>query len=102
MEVNRRSVFAAREIGCGRERLRKFCSLMNMPPPVAYKSYNCHVERIFEAAKRKCQESMHRAQQLVKKLELESGQDSEDGIINTAVMVHGIREGFHLCMVQHL
>ena len=89
MEVNRRSVFAAREIGCGRERLRKFCSLMNMPPPVAYKSYNSHVERIFEAAKRKCQESMHRAQQLVKKLELESGQDSEDGIINTAVSCDG-------------
>lgn len=51
--------------------------------------YNSHVERIFEAAKRKCQESMHRARQLVKNLELESGQYSEDGIINTAVSCDG-------------
>ena len=62
---------------------------MNMPPPVACKSYNSHVECRFEATKRKCQESMHRARQLVKKLELESGQDLEDGIINTAVSYDG-------------
>ena len=67
----------------------EFCTSMNMPPPVACKSYNSHVERKFEAAKRKCQISMHRARQLVKKLELESGQDLEDGIINTAVSCDG-------------
>jgi len=89
MEVNRRSVLAAREIGCGRERLSKFCSFMNMPPPVAYKSYNSHVEHIFEAARKKCRESMHRARELVKQLELDCGQGSEDGFINTAVSCDG-------------
>ena len=104
MEVNRRSVLAAREIGCGWERLSKFCSFMNMPPPVAYKSYNSHVEHIFEAARKKGRESMHRARELVKQLELDCGQDSEDGFINTAVSCDGTgtKEDFRHCMVHHL
>ena len=44
MDVNRRSVLAAREIGCGRARLERFCCMMDMPPPVAAVSFrrSCH------------------------------------------------------------
>ena len=63
---------------------------MNMPPPVAYKSYITVMLSVYlKQQKKKCQESMHRARQLVKNLELESGQDSEDGIINIAVSCDG-------------
>lgn len=83
MDVNRRSVFAAREIGCGRARLEKFCYMMDMPPPVAAISFRSHVTSLYESAKKRCSECMHKAQMLVKRLEKDLGQAEE--IVNTSV-----------------
>ena len=83
MDVNCRSVLAAREIGCGRARLETFCCMMDMPPPVAAVSFHSHVTSVHKSAREKCSESMHKACQLVKKLEKELGQDEE--IFNTSV-----------------
>lgn len=85
MEVNRRSVLAVREIGCGRADLEMFCAMMNLPPPVARKSFTGHVGAIIDALKLRCNESMHKACELVKQLENELGQEPEDGIYNIAV-----------------
>ena len=83
MDVNRRSVLAAREIGCGRARLATFCCMMDMPPPVAAVSYGKHVKSVYQSVKKRCSESMHKAQQLVKRLEKDLGQTEE--IVNTSV-----------------
>ena len=83
MDVNRRSVLAAREIGCGRARLETFCCMMDMPPPVAAVSFHSHVTSVYKSVREKCSESMQKARQLVKKLEKELGQAEE--IINTSV-----------------
>ena len=58
MDVNRRSVLAAREIGCGRARLATFCCMMDMPPPVAAVSYGKHVKQKQDYDRR------HRAREL--------------------------------------
>ena len=100
MEVNRRSVLAAREIGCGRADLEMFCAMMNLPPPVARKSFNGHVGAISDALKLRCNESMHKARELVKRLENELGQEPEDGIYNIAVLHDATwqKRGLRHCM----
>ena len=83
MDVNRRSVLAAREIGCGRARLETFCCMMDMPPPVAAVSFRSHVTKVYQSVKERCSKSMHKAQQLVKKFKKDLGQAEE--IVNTTV-----------------
>ena len=39
-EVNVRSAIAFREIGKGYEAMHTFTTMMNMPPPLSYQSYN--------------------------------------------------------------
>ena len=83
MDVNRRSILAAREIGRGRTCLETFCCMMDMPPPVAAVSFRSHVTSVYQSVKERCSESMHKAQQLVKRLEKDLGQ--AEGIVNTSV-----------------
>ena len=85
MEVNRRSVLAAWEIGCGRADLEMSCAMMNLPPPVARKSFTGYVGAIFDALKVRCNESMYKSQELVKQLENEFGHEPDDGFYNIAV-----------------
>lgn len=75
MEVNRRSVLAAREIGCGRADLEMFCAMMNLPLPVTHKSFTGHVGAISDALKVRCNESMLKTRELVKRLENELDQE---------------------------
>ena len=60
-------------------------AMMNLPLPVARKSFTGHVGAISDALKLRCDESMHKACELVKRLENKLGQESEDGIYNIAV-----------------
>ena len=45
--------------------------MMNLPPPVARKSFTGHIGAISDAPKLRCNESMHKARELVKQLEKE-------------------------------
>ena len=49
-DVNRRSVLAMRRIGRGHAGLRKFCGVMNLPPPVTERSFIKHQKAIALAA----------------------------------------------------
>lgn len=49
-DVNRRSAMAMRMIGRGRESLRTFCAIMDMPEPVYGRSYQAHCAALHEAA----------------------------------------------------
>ena len=77
-----------------------FCAMMNLPPPVARKSFNGHVGAISDALKLRCNESMHKARELVKRLENELGQEPEDGIYNIAVLHDATwqKRGLRHCM----
>lgn len=50
-----------RTAGLGLTGIRKFCGAMNMPPPDATRTYNPINERIAQATKAACNESMHQA-----------------------------------------
>ena len=41
-DINRRAVFAAGEIGIGREALSTMCEIINMPPPPSCRAYQQH------------------------------------------------------------
>ena len=49
--VNRRMVYGMRSVGCGQSAMSRFCSIMNMPPPVGTKPYGWHTKAILRAAK---------------------------------------------------
>ncbi|XP_028418587.1 uncharacterized protein LOC114544031 [Dendronephthya gigantea] len=50
-EVNRRMVYAMRSIGCGRAGAKRFCGLMNMPPPPRPTPYALHNKALLQSAK---------------------------------------------------
>ena len=60
-DVNRRSALAMRIIGRGRAALTKFCAVMNMPGPVAKKSFQTHVKAIARVSKEVAEAEMKKA-----------------------------------------
>ena len=59
-DINRKSVLAMRLIGRGRESLKKVCATLDLPPPLAKKSFDFHRRALSEAAKDQAEESMSR------------------------------------------
>ena len=49
-DVNRRSAMAMRMIGKGREALRMFCAIMDMPEPMYGRSFQSHCSALHDAA----------------------------------------------------
>ena len=66
MEVNIRSVYAMRKCGVGHTGLQKFCGVMNMPPPVAQKSYDKLSQKLGVAVEKVAKTSMIEASVEVK------------------------------------
>ena len=62
--------------------------MMNLPPLEARKSFTGHVGAISDALKLRYNESMHKARELVKRLENELGQEPEDGTYNNIAISH--------------
>lgn len=62
-EINRRFIYAMRVIGKGHASMKKFCAVMDLPPPVAPKSYNKVVHKILNASKNVATKSMRKAAQ---------------------------------------
>ena len=60
-DVNRRSALAMRIIGRGRAALTKFCAVMNMPSPVAKKSFQTHVKAITRVSQQVAEAEMKKA-----------------------------------------
>ena len=59
--VNRRAALAMRYIGCGHSALQHFCGIMNLPPPVAEKSYGVIKTSLHDAVVNVQSESMNDA-----------------------------------------
>ena len=60
-ELNTRAVLAMRSIGCGHSGLRKFCGVVDLPPPLSPSNYQKHAKAIHDAAKQEAEESMNLA-----------------------------------------
>ena len=50
-DINKKFVYAMRSIGQGHASMKRFCSYMNMPPPLHYKAYNANNAALSKAAK---------------------------------------------------
>ena len=69
-DCNRRSVLAARAIGRGHAGLKKFCGVMNLPPPVAVPNFQAHQRALFKSAVAVGKRSMLEAASEVRALNL--------------------------------
>ena len=86
LEVNRRVVLAARNIGVGHQGLVKFCAVMNMLPPMNENSFQDHIKAVRIANQTVAEKSMLKAADEVK----EFYKPERDGVYNTAVSGDGI------------
>lgn len=91
-QVNRRMVYAMRSIGCGLSAMKRFCTTMNMPPPVGTKPYASHTKAILRAAKDVAEMSTNDA---AKEIHNSKTQNAKE-IVKTAVSCDGTwqRRGF--------
>ena len=53
-EINRRMTYAMTLLGCGLSAMERFCSAMNMPPPVNLKAFDYHTKLYYTCCKRCC------------------------------------------------
>ncbi|KAF8789486.1 hypothetical protein HNY73_007419 [Argiope bruennichi] len=60
-EVNRRVVYAMRQIGCGHREASQFMTVMNMPPPPNPVPYNKHMKALLCVVKPLAEETMRLA-----------------------------------------
>ena len=58
-EVNRRLVYGMRSIGQGASSAKRFCGVMNMPPPPKPNAYQGHNKALMKAAKTVAEETMN-------------------------------------------
>ena len=84
-DINRWSALAMRIIGRGRASLTKFCAVMNMPGPVAKKSFATHVKQIACVSQQVAEAEMKKAVKEVRALN-----DATEGeIVDIAVSCDG-------------
>lgn len=77
-EVNRRFVYATRSIGRGRAAGKRFCGLMNMPPPPRPTLYALHNKALLKAVKKIALETMSDAAKEIHTLKSESDDSSAE------------------------
>ena len=83
-ELNTTAILAIRSVGCGHSGLRKFCGVMDLPPPLSPSNYQKHAKAIHDAAKQEAEESMNLA---VKSLRTQAHRESE--ILDVSISCDG-------------
>ncbi|CAB4030850.1 Hypothetical predicted protein [Paramuricea clavata] len=64
-DVNRRMVYAACEMGVGREAMATMCDIFNMPPPCNQNAWNSHVNALYDAHKKAVSDNLQKAREKV-------------------------------------
>ena len=64
-DVNRRMVYAACEMGVGREAMATMCDIFNMPPPCNRSAWNSHVNALYDAHKKAVSDNLQKAREKV-------------------------------------
>jgi hypothetical protein len=80
--------YAMRLIGCGLSAMERFCSTMNMPPPLNPKAFDYHNKAILHAVKDVAEETMNDAVQEIHNLNC--AEVDEDRILKTSVSCDGM------------
>ena len=93
-EVNRRLVYAMRSIGCGHAAAKRFCGLMNMPPPLRPTPYSRHNKALLNAVKEVSVETMNVAASEIHEIKPEVNEGT--GVAKCAISCDGTwqRRGF--------
>ena len=84
-EVNRRLVYGMRTIGQGASSAKRFCGIMNMPPPPKPNAYDRHNKALLKASRATASETMLEAG---REIHEEKGEDA-DGISQCGVSCDG-------------
>ena len=85
LHVNRRMVYAASEMGVGRESMSALCDILNMPSPCNLSAWNNHVNTLYEAHKKVVAENLDRAKEKVTSLH----EPNEANVVEIAVSYDG-------------
>ena len=89
-DINRRSVFAAGELGIGREGLATLCEIMNLPAPVYNNSFSDHMKFVHESTKACLEEKLTESARKLRHIYTEKSLDvSEDSVIDVPVSFDG-------------
>ena len=84
-EINRRMVYGSRSCGIGYSSLRKFNSLLNLPPPLTRNNYTLASKWILESVKDVAKETML----VAAKETTSSNSKDEHGVVNCGVSCDG-------------
>ena len=84
-EVNRRLIYGMRTIGQGASSAKRFCGIMNMPPPPKPNAYDRHNKALLKASRATASETMLEAE---REIHEEKGEDA-DGISQCGVSCDG-------------
>ena len=79
-EVNRRLVYGMRSIGQGASSAKRFCGVMNMPPPPKPNAYQGHNKALMKAAKTVAEETMNSAASEIHNLSCEENEITKCGV----------------------
>ena len=90
VDINRRMVFSACEMGVGREAIAVMCEILNMPPPCQTEAWSDHSQALYKAHKDAVDEKLAKARANVHELRRKENPDlNEDDDIEIAVSFDG-------------
>ena len=89
MDVNRRIVYSACEMGVGREAIAVMCEIFNMPPPCSTPSWDKHQEALYAAHLKAVATRLEAARQEVHDLHCQRNPDTTEDIIDVTVSFDG-------------
>ena len=89
MDVNRRIVYSACEMGVGREAIAVMCEIFNMPTPCSTPSWDKHQEALYAAHLKAVATRLEAARQEVHDLHCQRNPDTTEDIIDVTVSFDG-------------
>ena len=87
IDINRRIVYSAMEMGVGRDGMSVMCDIINMPPPCHPNAWKNHVNALYEAHKKAVSEQLQRARDKV----FSRHSNNESDVAEIAVSFDGTR-----------
>ena len=85
IDINRRMVYSAMEMGVGRDGMSVMCDIFNMPPPCHPNAWKNHVTALYEAHKKAVSEQLQEARDKV----FSRHSDNESDVAEIAVSYDG-------------
>ena len=91
-DVNRRVVYAATEMGIGREDISKFCEILNMPFTMSKDTWHNHEDALLQAHSTVVQEELDKNWREARKLAMKEegiSEENDDTVVNIPISFDG-------------